>query len=97
MHRITDSKLFYFLNDTDNEFTNYNWLCGNRPRISTLVNANSYINIVIPVDKCFIYYRDKAPGQKECDEAIDKLLEKGKTQLPDIGERMAIGYLKAKG
>ena len=49
-HRIADTKLFYILKDTANEFTNYKWLCGNRPRITkrqdpSLVEANSGKNI----------------------------------------------------
>ena len=38
MPRITDTKLFYVLNDTSNEFVNYKWLGGNRSRISNCVN-----------------------------------------------------------
>ena len=51
MHRIIDTNLFYILNDTGNEFTNYKWLCGNRPRITDsrnrhLVEINKWINII---------------------------------------------------
>ena len=38
MHRITVATLFHILNDTDNEFTTYKWLCGNRPPINDCGN-----------------------------------------------------------
>ena len=38
MHRIIDTKLFYILKVTANEFTNYKWLCDNRPRITDCGN-----------------------------------------------------------
>ena len=34
MHRITDAKLFYIVNDTDSEFTNYNG-CAANPGLQT--------------------------------------------------------------
>ena len=48
MHRIIVAKLFYILNNTDNESINYKWLCGNRPwsTLSYYLVPQSWLKVI---------------------------------------------------
>ena len=48
LYRILDTKLFYILSDTGNQFTNYKWLCRNRPRITDCRNQPWSTLSIIP-------------------------------------------------
>ena len=54
-HRIIDTELFYILSDTDNEFTNYKWLCGNRSWITDCGNRpwSTLIVLICQYTPCY--------------------------------------------